>query len=595
MIIKRLLHIFTLLLSILTVISALELIKSDDFENEYEISEENKQKLLKIGILKEPSDGLTRYTTLIFHSIVSSLSAFTNDVSDIWEWVLENFPSVFSDNPPSVQHVVGEYIKSKMSTFDQWTVFTHAAFPKYQLRVRSFTDMRIDFVKQHAGYIDIEDKHFFFWFFESRSNPSKDPLLIWLNGGPGCSSMYGLLTAIGPSKLDRKTGRPYYNPYSWNQHSSILFLDQPVNVGFSYSDNPVKTSFAASGDFYAFLIMFLSKFPQYSNLDVHLAGESYAGHYIPLFASVISMNQDESDEDLYEIEIKQNESKEALYKTENEQNKEEALYKAKNEQNAVTINLRSIIIGNGLVDPPNQFPYYHYMGCNGSYGRVLPKEVCSKMLTKYPECRRYVKLCTEFQCPCVCKVAYDSCVDILLRPYVDHSIDIYDIRNRCKDDCTSEITKVVENFMNTPSNKQLFNATKNFTGCNMTVYTLFHDTGELMESVVTYIEELLSVGIKVLIFAGDADVICNWYGTHSWVHKLDWEGSSYFNENRYKPWTLARKIGKKPAGTLVGEKKTYNGLTLLRVYNAGHVTPMDQPEASYDMYMRWIHKKYEFN
>ncbi|CCJ30701.1 unnamed protein product [Pneumocystis jirovecii] len=278
----------------------------------------NEQKLLKTGILKEPSDGLTRYTTLIFHSIVSSLSTFTNDVSDIWEWVLEHFPSVFSDDPPNIHHVVGEYIKSKMSSFNEWSIFTHAAFPGYQLRLRSLVDTRIDFVKQYAGYIDIKDKHFFFWFFESRSDPSRDPLLVWLNGGPGCSSMYGLLTTVGPSKLDLKTGEPHYNPFSWNQHSSIIFLDQPVNVGFSYSEQRVKTSYAAAGDFYAFICMFLTKFPEYSNLDFHIAGESYAGHYIPIFASTIFMNQDES---------------------------EEALYKIEDEKKVPTINLKSIMIG----------------------------------------------------------------------------------------------------------------------------------------------------------------------------------------------------------------------------------------------------------
>ena len=90
---------------------------------------------------------------------------------------------------------------------------------------------------------------------------------------------------LGPSSVNEAGTKPIHNEYSWNNNASVIFLDQPINVGYSYGDDSVSDTVAASKDVYALLVLFFKQFPEYKHLDFHIAGESYAGHYIPVFAS----------------------------------------------------------------------------------------------------------------------------------------------------------------------------------------------------------------------------------------------------------------------------------------------------------------------
>jgi cathepsin A (carboxypeptidase C) len=113
---------------------------------------------------------------------------------------------------------------------------------------------------------------------------SHECLLIW-GLGPGCSSLTGLFMELGPSRVNKAGSKPLHNPYSWNNNASVIFLDQPINVGYSYGDDSVSDTVAAGKDVYALLVLFFKQFPEYKDLEFHIAGESYAGHYIPVFAS----------------------------------------------------------------------------------------------------------------------------------------------------------------------------------------------------------------------------------------------------------------------------------------------------------------------
>jgi hypothetical protein len=128
--------------------------------------------------------------------------------------------------------------------------------------------------KSYSGYLDIsDDAHLFYWFFESRSaSPEKDPLVLWLNGGPGCSSTTGLLFELGPCRIADEGKNTTYNPYSWTESANVIFLDSPVQVGYSYGSKTVSNSQDTAEDVYSFLQLFYEKFPKFKDVDFHISG-----------------------------------------------------------------------------------------------------------------------------------------------------------------------------------------------------------------------------------------------------------------------------------------------------------------------------------
>lgn len=96
-------------------------------------------------------------------------------------------------------------------------------------------------VHNEAGYIDLlaPPRKFFYWFFESRNDPANDPFIVWMSGGPGCSSQLALYAENGPYKVTRNGGKKSQNftvslnPYSWNSNATVLWIDQPAGAGFS--------------------------------------------------------------------------------------------------------------------------------------------------------------------------------------------------------------------------------------------------------------------------------------------------------------------------------------------------------------------------
>ncbi|KAL8197769.1 hypothetical protein R6Q57_024210 [Mikania cordata] len=144
--------------------------------------------------------------------------------------------------------------------------------------------------RQFAGYIPVDDRFLFYYFVEAESDPSSKPLVLWLNGGPGCSSVgEGAFVEHGPFKP--KGDVLVNNDFSWNKEANMLYLETPAGVGFSYS---LDESFYSSvndaltaGDNLVFLEKWLKKYPEYKNRDFYITGESYAGHYVPQLASLI--------------------------------------------------------------------------------------------------------------------------------------------------------------------------------------------------------------------------------------------------------------------------------------------------------------------
>ncbi|KAI9490418.1 Alpha/Beta hydrolase protein [Zychaea mexicana] len=429
---------------------------------------------------------------------------------------------------------------------------THPSFPQYLIRLTE-PDAEIcdPSVKQYSGYLDSveDDKHFFFWFFESRNDPATDPIVLWLNGGPGCSSMTGLFLELGPCQLNEFGNETYYNPYSWNNNASLIFLDQPINVGYSYGSGNVSDSVTAAQDVYAFLQLFFERFPEYNGLDFHIAGESYAGHYIPAIATeIVDGNNLAAAETTH-------------------------------------VNLKSLLIGNGLTDPSVQYGYYGDMACNNTYYPVLEQSACDKMEQAYPECKKLIEMCYEDPVPRTCIPASRICNEALLEPYYALSgRNPYDVRKTCAsvdDNLCDDKLGLLQTYLNRADIKhKVGSSVDSYFNCNLEVNYLFQRAGDWMRPYVNNIPRLLDQdNVSILIYAGDADFICNWIGNKAWTLELEWSDREAWRQAEDVEWNQVGQIRSSPDGRFA----------FLRVYGAGHMVPEDQPQNSLAFFNGWIH------
>ncbi|SPQ22939.1 3936653f-a44f-42a6-982c-4fbd3e4bf3b8 [Thermothielavioides terrestris] len=416
----------------------------------------------------------------------------------------------------------------------------------FNLRIKAVdpSKLGVDSVKQYSGYLDdnANDKHLFYWFFESRNDPKNDPVVLWLNGGPGCSSLTGLFLELGPSSIDKKL-RVVNNEFSWNSNASVIFLDQPVNVGYSYSGSSVSNTVAAGKDVYALLTLFFHQFPEYATQDFHIAGESYAGHYIPVFASEILSHKDRN------------------------------------------INLKSILIGNGLTDGLTQYQYYRPMACgDGGYPAVLDESQCLQMDNALPRCQSLIRSCYDSGSVWACVPASIYCNNAMIAPYQQTGRNVYDIRGKCEDSnnlCYPALGWVSE-YLNQKSVMDALGVeVSSYDSCNTDINRNFLFHGDWMQPFHRLVPKILEE-IPVLIYAGDADYICNWLGNQAWTEALEWPGKKAFNKAKIQDLNLAG------AAKEYGKVKTSGNFTFMRIYQAGHMVPMDQPENSLDFLNRWL-------
>ena len=137
---------------------------------------------------------------------------------------------------------------------------------------------------QYAGYVPVNttaQRFLFYWFVESQSNPSTDPVVLWMNGGPGCSSLDGFVTEHGPFLMNPDGKSLRANEFAWNKKANVIYLESPFEVGYSFSkskDN-VWNDVKSADDVVQFLYIFFAEmFPQYQKNAFYIAAESYGGH-----------------------------------------------------------------------------------------------------------------------------------------------------------------------------------------------------------------------------------------------------------------------------------------------------------------------------
>ncbi|RDK40928.1 alpha/beta-hydrolase [Aspergillus phoenicis ATCC 13157] len=457
---------------------------------------------------------------------------------------------------------------------DPFTVFRSPHLPAYSIRIQEQNDSICDARSpQFTGWLDIGPKHLFFWYFESQNDPFHDPLTLWMTGGPGDSSMIGLFEEVGPCRINEFGNGTDHNPWAWTKNSSLLFVDQPVDVGFSYIDEGYELphdSREAAVDMHRFLQLFISEiFPHKQFLPVHLSGESYAGRYIPYLATQI---------------LEQNE----LYK------------------DSPRIPLKSCLVGNGFMSPKDAtFGYWETL-CTTNPGVPSPifnETRCDIMAANMPHCMDLYDICIQHSDPAICHAAQSVCYDGVVGWYDNEAgadgRNRFDITAPCEIDemCYIEAA-LIERYLNSPSVWEALSPPQQVTEYKFVVTSVidaFAQSADGMVSSSKQIAFLLANNVDFLAYQGNLDLACNTAGNLRWANSLSWKGQTEFTAKPLLPWVSINSGSQEPVGIAkeihvsVGEGTDETSrFAFVTVDNAGHLLPQDRPDVALDMMIRWI-------
>ncbi|KAI3774745.1 hypothetical protein L1987_49307 [Smallanthus sonchifolius] len=395
---------------------------------------------------------------------------------------------------------------------------------------------------QYSGYVTVDPHHgraLFYYFAESTHKSSEKPLVLWLNGGPGCSSIGGgTMMELGPFRVNKDGKTLSINKYSWNKVANMLFLESPAGVGFSYSnkssDYKITGDAQTAKDSYTFLVNWLKRFPEYKTRDFYITGESYAGHYIPQLAQLI-------------------------------------LRSNQNENNTV-INLKGIAMGNAYIDDETQGTGRHDFLWSRS---MVSDEIHDGIVTN-------------------CDYSWNSVLSDICKAYVNEenyiigNVFAYEIyaplclngtsaKTAGFDPCTQDY---IESYFNTPQVQRSLHA--NLTGlpghwqdCKD---ELFENWADQPFTMLPTIQRLMGTGIRFWIYSGDIDSRVSVTTTKYAIKKLN-----PTIKTPWYPWYLNGEVG--------GYVVEYENLTFLTVRGAGHFVPSYQPDRALALFSSFLDGK----
>ncbi|KAK2589401.1 hypothetical protein QQS21_012924, partial [Conoideocrella luteorostrata] len=408
---------------------------------------------------------------------------------------------------------------------------------------------------QWTGTIDVTDKHrLFYWYFDSRNDPANDPIIIWMNGGPGGSSMMGLFNEMGPCWLDVKTDLPSPNKWAWNNNASVLFLDQPAGVGFSSlaagAPHPTKDMDGAE-DFQQFLNIFFSKvLPEKKSLPIHIAAESYGGHYGPVYVNHILNSR---------------------------------RYQSKN---AFWGNITSMILIDAVLDFTGPAVGVYELLCEDvEKTNILNHTACEKIAQGMPEVQKLGQNCDAANDgkECLAMITYSAeKIHVFYSDLVEAGKrHMYNIHLPCPNppDCRDITKGNFTQYLNLDRVRKALDvpASKIFSDINWAINRGYSDYGDpwkpTSKEVAAILEaynELPYIGdIKLMVLNGNADYIVNTPGNIWTYDNLRWSGQAEYRIKKWRPF---------PEGiAATGKWKALkNGrLAFVAVDGAGHTVPGD--------------------
>ncbi|KAI3731574.1 hypothetical protein L1987_62763 [Smallanthus sonchifolius] len=410
---------------------------------------------------------------------------------------------------------------------------TTTTFPKKALPTKS-------------GYLPINSttgSAIFYVFYEAK-NPnnislSETPLLIWLQGGPGCSSMTGNFFELGPwlvtsslrHNVEHLTLKP--NPASWNRLFGLLFLDNPIGTGFSIASTPEeipRDQNTVSKHLSIAIKKFIASNSLFESRPIYITGESYAGKYVPSIGYYI---------------IKRNANLSASKR----------------------VNLLGLAIGNGLTDPVNQVTTHaqtaYFLGLINQKQKTQLEKLQLEVvqLTKEQQWNRATRARTKL---------------LNLLQNLTGIATLYDFRR-----LTPYQINIVDEFLSDVKIKKILKANESiaYQKCSALVGSALND--DLMKSVRYMMEYLMeNSDVKVLLYSGQCDLRVGIVGIEAWVKKMKWEGVKDYLESKREVWVVN--------GQLAGYVQKWRNLMTVVVLGAGHLVPADQSVNSQAMIEDWV-------
>ncbi|TKR94707.1 hypothetical protein L596_008964 [Steinernema carpocapsae] len=447
----------------------------------------------------------------------------------------------------------------------------------------------------YSGYLDAgkhgpnkNDAYMHYMLTESKSNPSTDPILLWLNGGPGCSSFSGAFEEMGPFYVNKDGQTLYENIYAWNSKANVLYLESPIGVGYSFLDGVANYTDANDDQTlqqnFAALNSFFTKFTQYENRKFFIAGESYAGVYLPMLGDAIMSG--------------------IINKT------------------FVNPNFAGIAIGNGYMDIVGLqnslvlWSFYHGRIGLDDWKTLKSDECCIQLETGGADTCDFVnksmttKTWNDFfpRNDTICgKILFD----VISKPA---RMDPYNYYEDCYDCCkyyhnTASIINYnytdflfgypcwqegsVAKYFDRPDVQDAFHLTPaklvNFTDCNGPMYdnyvNTYHETKKFFKGMFGNVQKANLKNFKILIYNGDVDTVCNFLGDAKFIDGVTNDNGGFTHTPRVS-WSFRNKR----AGFVQNYKGSLS-IDVLTVKGAGHMVPLDRPGPSMQMINAFLNGK----
>ncbi|TMS01396.1 Lysosomal protective protein [Larimichthys crocea] len=411
-----------------------------------------------------------------------------------------------------------------------------------------------------------------------RTDPSSDPVVLWLNGGPGCSSLDGLLTEHGPFLIQDDGVTLQYNPYSWNKIANMLYLESPVGVGFSYSDDQkyVTNDTEVSMNNFLALKEFFRLFPEFSKNQLFLTGESYGGIYIPTLAERVMED--------------------------------------------ASLNLQGVAVGNGMSSyemNDNSLVYFaYYHGLLGSRLWADLQTFCCSA----GKCNFYNN--QDQNCSARLSDVQDIVYSSGLNMYNLYAPCIGGVHQRYSIERGELVIRDLGNsFINHPWTRLWNQKLRGLSSLHLSVRldppctnstpsslylnnryvrAALHISPKALDWVICssevnlnygrlymdvskqYLKLLSALKYRVLVYNGDVDMACNFMGDEWFVESLHQQV-----EVQRRPWFYDDEDGRQVGGFV----KEFNNIAFLTVKGSGHMVPSDKPVAAFAMFSRFIQRK----